>query len=198
MSRSGIRAARAPCGGRREQEERTEILKITRPDPERTPPRGARADRPCMATGCGTQRPPTVRHGVIACAQRGARGVQSILGHGWGGRGPALLPGRDLPYRLVCHPVSCRWGTPARQRQVVRGMCPHAVAWPEKRPVSVCRACMMHAGWRKSCLLASCRFGHARKAAGPGVVHHGWAAWRNESIPARGACVYPADGWPVR
>ena len=126
------------------------------------------------------------------------RGVQSILGHGWGGRCPALLPERDLPYRRVCHPVSCRWGTPARQRQVVRGMCPHAVAWPEKRPVSVCRACMMHAGWRKSCLLASCRFGHARKAAGPGVVHHGWAAWRNESIPARGACVYPADGWPVR
>ncbi|MDT8870923.1 hypothetical protein RAA17_06610 [Komagataeibacter rhaeticus] len=87
-----------------------------------------------------------------------------------------LIAGAGPPYRRVCHPVSCRWGTPARQLQVVRRMCSHAVAWPEKGPVSVCRACMMHAGWRKSCPAGIPPVWPAFVAAGSGMVHHGWAA----------------------
>ncbi|WP_159104994.1 hypothetical protein [Komagataeibacter kakiaceti] len=41
------------------------------------------------------------------CA-RSPRGVQSILGHDWGRARPGLIAGAGPPYRLVCHPVSCR------------------------------------------------------------------------------------------
>lgn len=176
MSRSGIRAARARCGGRRERVERTEILKITRPDPERTPPRGARADRPCMATGCGTQRPPTVRHGVIACAQRGARGVQSILGHGWGG---AVRPDcRGGASVSTCMPSG--FLSMGNTGAAASGRAPHVLP---RRGVAG-----KQAGKRMPRMHDACRMekimpcGHPARpvlpfvAGGSGMVHHGWEA----------------------
>ncbi|WP_010515054.1 hypothetical protein [Komagataeibacter oboediens] len=141
--------------------------------------------------------PPAFGHGVIACAAktRVVFNPSSVMA----GEGAARPYCRGGTFRIDGYAI--RFPVDGEHRRGSVRSCAACAPTPwrgRKKPVSVCRACMMHAGWRKSCLLASCRFGHASKAAGLGVVHHGWEAWRNESIPARGACVYPADARPVR
>ncbi|WP_244150911.1 hypothetical protein [Komagataeibacter swingsii] len=140
--------------------------------------------------------PPAVGHGVIACAAetRVVFNPSSVMA----GEGAARPDCRGGTFRIDWYAI--RFPVDGEHRRGSVRSCVACAPTPWRgrsvRPVSVCRACMMHAGWRKSCLLASGRFGHARRAAGLGVVHHGWAAWRNESIPARGLAFIPLTAGP--